>query len=474
MGFPRAQLFEGAQITVRPWLSLSLGHNTIDTFCFSKMTQSPILRLFPELIDRIVDHIADFINSEQSLTACALVCRAFHPRSQARLFSSIAFWSDCNPRYRNRRIKRLEDFLSILDSAPHIPLFVHSISLQVYVGHQYSTAENLLFSQLASRLKELGCRPRELRLGSPLGSYAIAHQLPNFYINLIQTLIIPSVTSLNIAHASIPVTIISSCSHLRSLTVVDRGITTTKNSRVESTDPDITHSPGPKIESLEYYQPEWSSTNRVLSAVVGNPAILNLSHLRTLRTSVASRNAALLMKIIGLCANHLEEVHLVPSSRYSSYALPVPEVHQFDFSNVPRLRALSLPLVEAYIKSLHPSSETNEGIWPVLKSLHATNTLETLNFSSFLAMGDIEDVFSEDQFWIQLGTELTTLASGKHMLIGFHLHILSWLSYPDQYDDKVLHSCRHLFKERIGRLMPECAAMPNITFNVFLYPRGEE
>lgn len=281
------------------------------------MSQALILQLAQELIDDIIDYVFTLGGGHRSMKACALTCKAFHPRSQMHIFSTIKFSSDIGSQgHRNKRIK---EFLDILHCSVDIVSYVRAVHLGIWSHDSDWIAEDPLFRKVMALLHESGCRPGELSIEGldpfiPQAFPNTPHHPTSFNDNIFYPFLAPFITSLRLSTVNnVPPTVIVSCINLTRLKLICTDLNTIDGPTLEK------HPipPYPRIETLEFDRPT-GTVKIILDTFADTTALVDLSHLRVLYSTINLQNAAYITKIIKASADYLEEVRLCCSSEYGT------------------------------------------------------------------------------------------------------------------------------------------------------------
>jgi hypothetical protein len=99
------------------------------------MPEAPIYQLSQELVDTIVDDLAELLKDWpfdrwEDLSNCSLVCKSFLPRSQYHLFYRIKIKSAGHVDHE-LCTERCEELGQILMQSPHIATYIQELRLEV-------------------------------------------------------------------------------------------------------------------------------------------------------------------------------------------------------------------------------------------------------------------------------------------------------------------------------------------------------
>ncbi|KAF8885671.1 hypothetical protein CPB84DRAFT_1788112 [Gymnopilus junonius] len=428
------------------------------------MPQAPIHQLAPELTDDIIDVVSALDCRNRCLKACALTCRAFRPRSQMHIFSRINFSSDIGKQgYRDQRIKKL---LDILRCSTNIVNYVGAIHLSISSYDSGWIAEDPLFLTLMTRLNELGCRPEEFSTEGldpfiPQAFPDTPHRPMCFYENVFRPFFAPYITSLRLSTVNnVPPIVISSCINLARLRLICTDLNTTDGQL-------MLEDSYPMIETLEFDRPI-GAMKTILDDFEDRIALVDLSRLRVLRSTINSQNAPYVRKIIRESADYLEEARFCCSSKYGSfyYAEKDEVISPFDFSCVPRLRVLAVTMAVDTTPMFQTAYKIRENICTILKSIRSANIFERLSFCAYLDIDEFKSFFKDDRGWDVFDSEVIRVASGKPLILGFALHVLSSLPYlQGDSDEPSIRALIGLVRTRV----PLSASSSNITLEVYTY-----
>ncbi|KDR79139.1 hypothetical protein GALMADRAFT_137031 [Galerina marginata CBS 339.88] len=175
--------------------------------------------LYQELIHKTIDQVAadskDWLG--ENLLQCALVSRAFRPRSQLYMFSSIGIRG--NSTSRQQRIQKL---FEIIKQNPNVAHYIEELSLEC-TGDEYSwITEDATFTAVMAKISSarqlrkltIGADPH---MGDGYDTLRLEHPQPlvdHFFLPFIA----PFITSLSFhGLLNLPIDIVASCVNLTDL-----------------------------------------------------------------------------------------------------------------------------------------------------------------------------------------------------------------------------------------------------------------
>ena len=182
----------------------------------------PILQLSQELIDEIIDDTVT--PTKKDLMSLSLVCRAFRPRCEKHIFTSIRFsnftvgWGTT----ATDRAKRILKFLDILSRKPYIAGHVQELHLDVWgYDQEWIVEPGFLKIMDFIRQSEDGPPLKRFELDGITGARGQKIANPRrFAKSFCAPFITPSLSSLCIKDLyDVPLTLIADCANLKSLDI---------------------------------------------------------------------------------------------------------------------------------------------------------------------------------------------------------------------------------------------------------------
>ncbi|KAF8972014.1 hypothetical protein BDZ97DRAFT_2070656 [Flammula alnicola] len=338
----------------------------------------------------------DRFSQRHHLQTCALLCRAFLPRSQHHLFSSIKLTAG-----------RVHEFYEILQRTPSIAGAVRTLHLVFYDGRcdwmvdgggaefvyilTSITQPTTSTSTLLCKLKLEGQRPSGSSIKSP--------QL--FLERVFKPFLARFITSLHIETlANVPIDVIDSCVRLTELALVCASLKYGHTHTHTQSSP-----PRHKLRRLEY-----TDSGPVKQLTTQTRSRLDLSELRSLYVHMDSLSEATFEQwVIDESAGALEELC------FKNFDDPQSQLRWFiDLKACSNLRILNFdvnlghPTPGAYGVDLHTLSR-------VLSTLPKSTSLDTLRLTAYVGyvwtVDDPQDILNGD--WAGLQSRLADIAAGK-------------------------------------------------------------
>ncbi|PPQ96804.1 hypothetical protein CVT26_006229 [Gymnopilus dilepis] len=430
----------------------------------------------PSLPQEIIDLILDYVfvlghDSTTDISTCALICRAFRPRCQMHLFRKVELTSS---ETRNR-VERINDFQTILHCSNNIALYVQAIRLTIWSHDSAWLACYSALAALLSQIIELGGCPQELEIegSDPFIPQAFPERAAlNESASYPFQLITPSITSIRLSAVSnVPPALLSGCPNLTRLRLVCTDVNTLDDHSVLEVDPARSK---PQIESLEFDRP--TGTMRVvLDTFEKTTAIVDLSRLKVLRSTINRQNIRYIEKIVNASANHLEEIHLRSSSMYGEFYYEdwdeIP--FHFDFEHILNLRILSLAVAVDRTLELGTTEEIFENICGVIKSIPRTGVFETLNLHAELELTDMVTFIEEfESSWHLLEFSIVALASKRRLSLNVYLEVSP--TFHDDRDGSEAEPPLPDFQAQLTKRLAIAATSPNIILKVYTSRLGSD
>jgi hypothetical protein len=282
------------------------------------MTRPPIYQLAQELIDKIIDAVAESWGSylaarSRNLSSCSLVCKLFLPHSQSLIFHRIRIESR-GAWYNEICIQRCEELHCILDNSPHIATYIQELHLQVAENDNTWAHQNSTFLRVMNRLSQKHCHLEKLTLAYFNWSYPLCN--PQALLNgFSRPFISPFITSLHLQGINnAPIRMIQECVNLSDLTL--------SGADLECVSPPTTsrnHIPRPHLRRLHYYGSHGAIQKLVGKGLTYHP--VHLSTLRVLTTHIDRIDDVLCLQSVIRAANSLEELYLTTQAYTSMHPL---------------------------------------------------------------------------------------------------------------------------------------------------------
>jgi len=187
----------------------------------SSECSSPFSRLSQEIIDKIIDHIAD--NSprgfcggvDRDIQHCALVSRSFRPRSQLYIFDSLYFQESTDARQ-----SKLQNLAELIRGNPKIADYIRELSLEC-VDFEYSwIGEDPIFLDIMWAVSRPEQPLRKLTFKADDDRYGV-HRFDNdaefqpLLDNFFRPFIFPFITTLVLERVKgVPLEVVGSCVNL--------------------------------------------------------------------------------------------------------------------------------------------------------------------------------------------------------------------------------------------------------------------
>ena len=271
------------------------------------MPEVPISQLSQELVDKIIDDLAESLEGLRvhrwhDLSHCSLVCKSFLPRSQYHIFRTIKIQSE-GAFEHELCIKRCEELGRILTQSPHIGIYVQELHLEIQPNDKICLHQTPSFLQAINQLSQAHHPLDKLTLGALFSPCQLGE--PQGFLDAFTRLFIsPFITSLHIHGINnTPIRMIQECVNLSALTLSGAGLECDSRSN-----PSRQYVPRPRLRSLKYFE-----SHGAIEKLTGKGFTYHPIHLSTLRALTIYTNHVkdiLCMQSIIRATDSLEELYL--------------------------------------------------------------------------------------------------------------------------------------------------------------------
>lgn len=263
------------------------------------------------LAQEIIDNIIDWCSSPRDLKilkSCALVCRAFLPRSQRHIFASIRMPCALQQGKIRTGGRQIDELYDILKRSPHIAGYVREIRL-VVKDHDSWSAGNPKFEWIMDQLTGNAVFDRfhfDGHLSTDKVMIAPDH-FQSFEQCFSQRYIVPFIRTLKLYRVkNVPISLLASSSRLRKLSLIR-----TTLGDIETWKPTLNNTTLPKLHEIYLHR-----CTDAVAALLGNPQngsppLLDLSHLYTLSVSQDSlEDIRCAIRVIEVTSRSLRQINL--------------------------------------------------------------------------------------------------------------------------------------------------------------------
>ena len=277
------------------------------------LERPPILQLSQELIDEIIDDTVTPMKKD--LMSLSLVCRAFRPRCEKHIFTSIRFsniavgWGTTT----SDRGKRILKFLDILSRKPYIAGHVRELHLGVGEDQEWIMEPGFLKIMDFIRQSGLPLKKFELRLTGITGTRGQKIANPRrFAKSFCAPFITPFLSSLYIRDLDdVPLTLVADCANLKTLDIVR-----TRFGGLDLVDNMNTPKSYPQINALHFNECTQAMNTLLQRELPGSRPILDFSKLKIIKTKLNSlSNMRSLKALLQVLSESLEDLHLKLDTR---------------------------------------------------------------------------------------------------------------------------------------------------------------
>ena len=277
-----------------------------------------ISRLAQEIIDNIIDYCS-IPRDLKILKNCALVCRAFLPRSQRHIFFGIKISCSIHQGEIRTGGRRLDELYDILQHSPHIAGYVREIRLVVKDNDSW-VAGNPKFEWIMDHLTRNRVFTRfhfDGHLSGGKSMTTLSH-LPSFEQCFSQRYIVPFITSLKLYRVkNVPIGLMASSSSLKKLSLIR-----TTFGDLEKWNPTSNNITLPQLQELYFYRCSDTITTLIGNPNTGSPPLLDLSHLYTLSVSQDSlEDIRCAMRVIEAASRSLRQINFIHRNSNGMYCM---------------------------------------------------------------------------------------------------------------------------------------------------------
>ncbi|KIM35656.1 hypothetical protein M413DRAFT_32316 [Hebeloma cylindrosporum] len=382
---------------------------------------SPISQLAQELVDKIIDDLAESLEDVRFknyrrlyLSHCSLVCKSFLPRSQYHLFRRIKIESE-GAFQHEFTIKRCQELGRILTQSPHIATYVRELHLEIQPDDKIGLHETPIFMQAINQIAQVHRPIDKLTLGGFRKSQLRDPQ--GFLDAFTRPFISPFITSLHIHKINdAPIRMIQECVNLSALTL------TLADLECDSTpNPSRKYVPRPRLRSLKYLESPGAIAKLIGRGFTYHP--IHLSTLRALTTYIDELEDILCARSILKATNSLEELYLETEGNVC-YPPDYRKKHVSLDGHI-NLKKSKLRILHANVVFGPSDDERLSGIHSMLKTVPAVNSLQEFHLSVYV--GFVTNVGPEgllDADWESLAALIGKIASGKAFAFQLLFHFL--------------------------------------------------
>ncbi|KAJ3516655.1 hypothetical protein NLJ89_g995 [Agrocybe chaxingu] len=380
------------------------------------MSSKPFSLLSQEVIDRIVDCLAELPLWWENLSTLALVNRVFTPRCQVHLFKELKLEDEfeTNKKFKAKIAKKWK----ILDSNHSLAENVRVLDISIGEEHNTKIFSDATFLKILNLLKGSPFPPDTLRLEQPGNSLQPEKMLPALVkASLHQTLttIFLKTTIYDEDCSNIPLSIFPVCSKLKNITLQDVQIP--KEPEELAIPAGVDPSP-PKIQRLDY-----RSSDRLVKYFLEPPPslepLVDLSNLRILKACPHEKeDMACVQPILDIASETLEELYLTTLSTSDT----PDERRQFPLAKLVNLKSLNkLRTFEIYV-IINAKSKQHvvlRDLISVLRTFPASNSVQRFMLHvSIYGSKPFKGCLDED--WDGVCEEVVRISADKPM--EFHLY----------------------------------------------------
>jgi hypothetical protein len=288
----------------------SLKHAQCDSWLPCTVMKSSLPQITSSLAQEIIDNIIDWCSFPRDLKVlknCALVCRAFLPRSQRHIFVGIRIACEIHQGEIRTGGRRLDELYDILQHSPHIAGYVREIRLVVKDNGSW-VAGNPKFEWIMDHLTRNRVFNRFHIDGHLSGDKIMIGpgHLQSFEQCFSQRYIVPFITSLKLYRVkNVPISLLASSSRLKKLSLIR-----TTLSDIE-TRPNPNFTTLPKLQELFFYRCSDTVSTLLGNPLDGSPPLLDLSQLYTLSINQDSlEDVQCAVRVIQV-ARSLRQIHFI-------------------------------------------------------------------------------------------------------------------------------------------------------------------
>jgi len=272
-------------------------------------TLSITSRLPQEIVDTIVDGCS-LSRNLKILRNCALVCRAFLPRSQRHIFLGIRISCAIQRGKMLTGGRRLDELYNILQRSPHIAGYVRDIRLVVKDNRSWVVG-NPKFEWIMDLLTRNAVFKRfhfDGHLTSDKFGVITPSHLQSFEKSFSQRYIVPFITSLKLYRVkNVPISLLVGSSRLKKLTLIR-----TTLGDIEMWNHRLDNTTLPKLHELYFHHCSETVTSLLGNPQTGSPPLLDLSSLYSLAVNQdSSADIQCAMRIIKLTARSLKHINFI-------------------------------------------------------------------------------------------------------------------------------------------------------------------
>jgi hypothetical protein len=270
--------------------------------CFKK---PPILQLSQELIDEIIDDTVT--PTKKDLMSLSLVCRAFRPRCEKHIFTSIRFSNIAVNCGTSDRAKKILKFLDILSRKPYIAGHVRELHLGVGKDQEWIMEPGFLkiMDFIRQSANEVPLKRFEFA-GKPFAREQKITNPRRFAESFCAPFITPFLSSLCIKDLKdVPLTLVADCANLKSL-----DISRTTFGGLDLVDNMNAPKSYPQIKALHFNKCTQAMDTLLQREVPGSHPILDFSKLKIIKTKCQIHDMKSLKTLLEVSSGSLEEIYL--------------------------------------------------------------------------------------------------------------------------------------------------------------------